>query len=237
MPTYDDVIARSAALNNDAGMGEYTASVQYPYLNLALSELQEIFEQNDIPVNQTSSPVLNVPAGVTAITFEPDVPVPGTDYLPDNLIEIQELFSSPEGQEQWTRVTKKDYLTSEILPAGTELSFINVWAWQEQEVRFLACNQDNDVKIDMIVSLFPVIDASNSGDDLTVINSMTFLSYRTGALVAEFIAENPTRAASLNGNAVLALDRTLGISTKGKQSIVYRRRPFRAAWKRRGILI
>lgn len=235
--TYDDVLIRSAALMNDESQTEYTSVRQLPYLNMALSELQEIFQQNDIPVVQTSSPVLNVPAGETAITFEPDVPVPGVDYLPDNLVEIQELYSSPEGQEQWMRVDKRDYLTGDILPAGTELSFIRVWAWQEQEVRFLACNQDNDVKLDILVSLFPVIDSDNVDDELTIINSATFLSYRTAALCAEFFAENPTRAASLNGNAVLALDRTLGISTKGKQSIVYRRRPFRASWKRRGVLI
>lgn len=235
--TYDDVLNSSAALLNDASKSEYTNIIQLPYLNIALSELQEIFELNNIPVAQKSSAVINVVAGQTAVTFEPDVPIVGVDYLPSDLIEINELFSSPEGQSSWLSVTKKEYLTSQELDGGAEISFISVWAWLDQEIRILACNQDNDIKLDYIKSLFPVIDDSNSDDTLTIINSATFLNYRTAALCAEYLAENPTRAASLNGNASLALDRSLGISTKSKQSIIYRRRPFRAAWKRRGILI
>ena len=233
--TYDDVLTISAALNNDASKSEYTNAAQFPYLNVALSELQEIFELNGIPSTQTSSPIMNVPAGTTAITFTPEPPIVGVDYLPDNLIEINELFSSPEGQNNWARITKKDYLTSDF--SSAELSFINVWAWQEQEIRFLACNQNNDIKADIIVSLFPIIDEDNVDDNLTILNSATFLNYRTGALCAEYLAENPSRAASLNSNASLAIDRTLGINTKGKQSIIYRRRPFRAAFKRKGLMI
>lgn len=235
--TYDDLLIASAALMNDSDQAQYTSARQLPYLNLALSELQEIFQQNNIPVTQKSSAVINVPAGNTEVTFAPDPPIVGVDYLPDDLVEINELFSSQEGQENWVPVTKKEYLTDQIIPAGGEISFINVWAWLDQKIQFLACNQDNDLMLDYIKTLFPVIDVSTLADTLTVINSATFLQYRTAALCAEFMAENPSRAASLNGNALLALDRTLGISTKGKQSIVYRRKPFRAAFKRRGILI
>lgn len=237
MTTYDDVLSDSAALLNDASKRKYTNSVQFPYLNIALSELQELFELNSIPVTQESSAVINVPSGTTAITFAPDPPIVGVDYLPDDLIEINELFSSPEGQNDWIHVDKKEYLTNQILPNSTQVSFINVWAWLDQEIRILSCNQNNDLRLDYIKSLFPTIDAVNVTDKLSIINSRTFLGFRTAGLSAEFIAENPTRAASLNGNAALALDRSLGISIKGKQSIVYRRRPFRAAWKRRRVVI
>jgi len=235
--TYDDVLTNSAALLNDVSKSEYTNARQFPYLNIALSELQEMFELNSIPSSQESSAVINVPSGTTAITFAPDPPIVGVDYLPDDLIEINELFSSPEGQNNWVRVDKKEYLTSQELSGSGEIAFIGVWAWLSQEIRILACSADNDIKLDYIKTLFSIIDSDNVDDNLTIINSASFLQYRTAALCAEFLGENPNRATSLNSNASLALDRSLGISIKGKQSIIYRRRPFRAAWKRRGILI
>jgi len=235
--TYDDVLVNSAALMNDASQRKYTSVIQLPYLNLALSELQEIFELNNIPVTQKSSDVINVPSGIDEVGFAPDPPILGTPYLPNDLIEINELFESPEGQNDWTRVVKREYLTRSIIPGGTETSYFGVWSWQEQEIKLLAANQNRDLRLDYIKNLFPILDVETMLDDLTVINSATFLQYRTAGLCAEYLAENPTRASSLNGNALLSLDRTLGISTKGKQSIVYRRRPFRAAFKRRGIII
>jgi len=235
--TYQDVTIRAAALLNDANQDEYTDSVQLPYLNMSLSELQEIFEQNNIPSTQTSSAVINVPAGVDEVGFAPDPPIADTPYLPDDLVEINELFESREGQNNWMRVDKREYLTKNLIPGGTETSYFGIWAWLDQKIKLIAANADNDLKLDYIKSLFVPIDIDTITDDLIILNSATFLQYRTAALCAEFVGENPSRAASLNSNASLALDRTLGISTKGKQSIVYRRRPFRAAWKRRGIII
>lgn len=235
--TYDGVIEASGALLNDPELEEYTYAVQYPYLNIALSELQEIFELNGIPVTQKSSSVINVPSGITEVTFEPDIPVPGTDYLPEDLVEINEVFESPEDQANWTHVTRKDYLTADIIAGNTETSYFRVWAWQDQAIKLLAANQDNDLMLNYIKSIFPVIDADNSFEEVTILNTTSFLIYRNAGLCAEYLAENPTRAQTLNQNASMALDRTLGISTKGKQAIIYRRRPFRAAWKRRGIVI
>jgi len=52
-------------------------------------------------------------------------------------------------------------------------------------------------------------------------------------LMASNIAENPTRAQELNGDAIRSIDRALGITIKGRQSQVTRRRPFRAGYKSR----
>jgi len=233
---YDDVLTNSAAFLNDASKSDYTNAVQLPYLNIALSELQEIFALNGIPVTQESSAVINVVSGQTAITSPPDTPVGGVDYLPSDLVEINRLYSSPEGQSNWSKVSRVEYLT-EFDVGNVSVSHIGVWAWMDNEVRVLPPNQNNDIKLDYIKTLFPLIDSSNVDDTLTLVNSATFLGYRTAGLVAEFIGENPSRAQVLNGNASLALDRSLGISIKGKQSIIFRRRPFRAAFKRRGMSI
>lgn len=91
---------------------------------------------------------------------------------------------------------------------------------------------DNDIKIDYIGTLFATLVDENSV--INVINAKTFLQYRTGGLLCEFIERNLSSANALNAYAEMALDRALGIGIKGKQSITTRRRPFRSGFRRRG---
>jgi hypothetical protein len=106
--------------------------------------------------------------------------------------------------------------------------------WESQAIKFLNCNRDNDIKIDYIKELFtPLVDETSL---INVINASTFLEYRTAALCAEFIERNQASANSLNVYAVIAMDRATGIGVKGKQTILTRRRPFRAAFKKRGFM-
>lgn len=231
--TYEDVLNNVRGLLNDQSNGTYTDAVLLVYLNMALRELQELFELNNVPVTNETSAVIDVPAGEDVIAFSATLPSPS---LPSNLIEIQKVWCSQDGQENWVPVTKKEYLTQDELSNGTELSFFDVYAWMGQEIRLLASNTDLDVKIDYIRYLFPTLTEGDLGDDLTVLNSMSFLQFRAGSLAADFIAENEERANKLNGFAVLALDRVLGISAKGKQNIQTRRRPFRFGFKRRQVI-
>ena len=48
---------------------------------------------------------------------------------------------------------------------------------------------------------------------------------------AKYIGENPARSDELNALAMVGKDRVIGISTKGRQSITTRRRPFRQGFK------
>lgn len=235
--TWAELLQLSASLMNDPAQSEYTNAKLLPFLNMARNELQEVFELNEIPVTHETSEIINVLEGETAITFAPDPPIVGVDYLPSDLVEINRLWMSQEGQNNWVPITKKEYLTQDELSNNSEVSYFLVWAWMNQEIRLLPANVDLDVKIDYIKYLFAILEEADLSDDITLINVATTLQYRVAALAAEFLAENITRANSLNANASSALDRSLGISTKGKQSIMTRRRPFRASWKRRGILV
>jgi hypothetical protein len=69
-----------------------------------------------------------------------------------------------------------------------------------------------------------------------MINSRSYLSYKTAALCAMFIGENESRAKILNDQADEAMERLEGISNKGRQQIMTRHRPFRAAYKSRGYI-
>ena len=62
----------AAARLNDVSQSIYTDAIQLPFLNIALAELQEIYEANNIPVTDQTSAVINVPldaAGVVSIGY------------------------------------------------------------------------------------------------------------------------------------------------------------------------
>ena len=227
------IMNQSAALMNDAAKSIYTFTIQIPYLNQALQELQEIFELNNVPVTDTvTSDPITVPAGDIAIGYEPAIPVPGTPYLPDDLIEPKVVWERMTGVDPYVPMTKLDFLPRYM--EGVEITQFVYFTWQSQEIRVLAVNQINQIKIDYIRSLFATFTAST--DEVAVVNCASFLEYRTAGLLAQFCAENPTRAQSLNQDAILALDRSVGIGTKGRQAINIRHRPFRSSYKRRSYM-
>lgn len=227
---WSKILERSAALLNDQVRANFTDEVLLPYLNIAKSELQEIFELNNIPVTAKTSEVINVAAGVTRIGFDTD------PHLPTDLIEIQELFNSLEDQNTWIPVDKVDYLTLSSMINNAPVAYFGVWAWKDQSCHFLESNSDLDIKLDYIKSLFVDLEEGELNNNNTIINTDTFFQYRTAAIAAEFIDENTSRSEGLNNYAGKALERSLGISVKGMQPIAFRRRPFRASYKARRII-
>ena len=232
MPTPAEIISTVASLMNDTAQTSYTDVAVLPYLNMALRNLQEEFEANNIPVTNQTSIAISVPVGVTVIRF----PVPGQEEalpeLPVDLVEIQRLWESPYGLSQWIPMTKREFI-----PHYVESEVINqflIWAWINQEIRLPLSNAINDVKIDYISSMFRTIAESQLQINFPFINIHSYLSFKTAALCSRYIGENSTRADGLDGEAIVALNRSMGISTKGRQAITTRRRPFRAGYKRTG---
>lgn len=222
--TARDVFVTTAALLNDQAQSVYTDAVQMPYLNAALQELQETFEQNNIPVTNDTSAVIQVDAGVTEIGFN-TVPA-----LPSDLIDIQFIWQRVRNTNPWLPLTPRlDFLPE--YNDDVETPYFLYWAWQNQKIKLQAASGDMDLKLDYIKSIFVTVTSSN--DILDVVNCLSYLHYRTASLCAQFIGENKTRADDLNAFAVLALDRSLGIGTKGTQAILTRRRPFRQSFKNR----
>lgn len=222
-----DVMNISAALLNDPERSVYTYAAQKPYLQLACQELEEHFQQNNIPVTNETSAVIPVDAGTTIIGFPDFTPAPN---LPDNLVELRQVWYSQRNQNLWLPMTKTDYLPHYL--EDIELNDLTYYTWNQQQIEMLAAVSDQDIKLDYIATMFPEIVDENT--QLSVINSKTFLEYRTAALCSRFVGENPTRATELDSFAVLGSDRATSIGTKGRQSIPIRRRPFRAAYRQRG---
>jgi len=217
-----------AALLNDSARQVYTYSAQVPYLNLALQELRESYELNSVPVTEDVSSVINMPVGSSKIVYN-GVGIP---TLPNDFVEPKQVWERQENIDPWVSMTRRQFLPHYL--EGILYSQFLYYVWQSQEIRVLPCNQDNDIKIDYVKQLFdPVV---NETSLINVVNAVTFLQFRTAGLCAEFIERNITSANAQNAMAQLAHDRALGISAKGKQSIVIRRRPFRASYNRGGFL-
>lgn len=229
MPTPAEIIDMAASLQNDTAQDVYTDAACLPYFNMALRELQEIFELNNVPVTNQVSAVLPVAAGVSTIKYQGTVPL-----IPSDLIEIRRLWESPTGLNQWTEVFEKEFIP-QYWENGNTISQFLIYAWIANEIKLIAANADNDLKIDYMRSLFSAVPIGAVEMELGVHfkNIFTYLGFETAALCSMFIGENETRASALEQKANASLNVSVGISTKGRQSIVTRRRPFRSSYKRR----
>lgn len=226
MATPAEIIATSAALQNDTAQDVYTNTACLPYFNLALQTLQEEFELHDVPVTEETSAIIPVDAGVGSIGFST------TPALPANLIEIKQVWESSRGLGNWIPLGRRDFLPH-YAESDARTSQILVWAWLGEHIRLIPANADNDLKLDYTKYLFTKVTAPNLNTPIPIINAQTYLEFKTAALLSQFIGENETRAIILENQATGALDRALGINIKGRQSIRNRRRPFRAAFKAR----
>lgn len=230
MPTPAYIIGTVASLQNDSKRRYYTDEAVLPYFNMAIDDLQEIYQLNDIPVTEETSGVIQIDAGITTVGFTPALPY----SLPSDLIEIKQLWESIRSLNQWTPMDKQDFLPHYM--EGTQFSQFLIWAWLNGEIKLLPANRDNDLKIDYVRKIFntPIL-INQVGDELGAkyTNVVSYLRNRTAAYCSMFIGENETRAASLSTLADEAIYRALQIPIKGKQQITTLRRPFRANYKSR----
>lgn len=229
MPKPSEIVSSVASLMNDTAQTLYTNAAVLPYLNLALDDLQEIFQHNNVPVTNEESSIITVPAGIDTIGFGT------TPALPSDLVEIQNLWERSSGVIPFIPMTRREFI-----PRSHEDQSITqfLWyAWRDQEIKVIAATAANDIKIDYIQNIFNTPIAIGDIDvNLPIVNVKQYLNYATASLCAMFIAENETRSNHLDALATRALDRELGIPTKGRQSITTRRQPFMASYRRRASL-
>jgi len=210
---------------NDTAKSIYPYTVQLPYLNMALAELQEFLELNQVPITEFQSFVILAKAGTNKLVFQnlPD------NKLPADMVEPELLWERQAGQSKgFTRMTRVKVLPIEL--EGIATNTLGVYTWQNEEVTFFPATCDIEVKIDYLRQMF--FEILSEDDEIVGANLQSFVQYRTAALCSEFIGENQSRAMSLNNYAALAMDRVIGIGTKSKQAIMTRRRPFRQGFKR-----
>lgn len=216
-----------AALMNNRAKTVYSNVVQLDYLNLAIQDLQLEFEDAEVPVTDTvTSTPIDVPAGTIEVGFDG---IAG-QVLPSDLVEPQNVWQRLEDTPPWypmTRVIQLNYSLEDNNNTTIWLDYV----WETQKIKFLAANQDNQLKIQYIRNLFsPMVDENST---IPIINAQQYLSYHTAALCALYIGEDSPRSQVLESQAQSSMNMALGIDSKSRQNIMVRRRPFRASYKRR----
>lgn len=204
-----EVMDLAAAALNDVNKTVYDYDTQLPYLKMALQELSELFELNSLPVTEQSSAPIIIPTGTTSLKFNVNGPV----RLPDNLIEIQQILARTPNSTGWFLLNR------------------GAWSWSNNILEFQPLFNYNEIKIEYIGSLFPKYIRADT--IIPVQNAQGYLSYKTAELISDMIEHNDARAQSNGARAEMSLDRIQGITIKSKQSIMARRRPFRAGYKSR----
>lgn len=231
-----DVLDLVASLMNDTAKQQFTYTAMLPYFNIALQDLQLALELNEIGVTELTAAATTVTTGVTKIVASSTT----SPTYPADLVEIQQLWERLAGSsDPYVPMFKRDYLPHYLdnIPT-TDLVY---WAWLNQEIQFIGATTPRDVKIDYIKQYFANTVSSTTAA-VDVINSRTFLMYRTAALCAQYIGENPSRAEQLNNDAwgqdhtSGALGQLLSLSIKGKQDVQTRRKPFLGGYKMRSTM-
>lgn len=217
-----DIYNQSRGLLNDTNAQIFTDAVLLTYAQVALNELAEIYEDNGLPLTDKLSSILTI----TTVMF--DIGGPSGPSLPVDLVEVESIYERTAGTVSDFQEMQKRY----FLPETTTLtSYLMYWVWQGQIIKFLGATNNIEVRLEYVANIFPKIIDGNTV--INVINCLNALAFRTAALAAEFVGENPDRALSLNNQGSAAVDRLVNLSIRSEQGITTRKRPFRANYKMR----
>lgn len=228
MPTVTPVTAGSVFNNarfflNDTGASIYTDTALREPLNVAINDLRTELQDNDISVTSDTSAAIEILSGVTDIGGDTGPALPNDFLVP---IQLWEKIANVD--MDYLMMDKRDFLPK----TWALTSFLQVWTYQNQIIKFLGANGNVDVKIDYRANR--IFDVLNSNTQINVINAGSFLGFQTAGYAAEFIGENVGRAQSLYAKAADNLEKLMNLDIKNKQNQITRKRPFMAAYKSRG---
>lgn len=226
--TAGEIMDRAAILLNDPAKTDYNYAVLMPFLKMALDELAENnIESQSSPLVETSVPI-DIPAGTNGLY--PQEAEFGQFY-PSDLVEIQGIYQRAQGSEDaWMEIPRREH----TLLDDKKYDRLQGYSWESLIIKFN--HGGATVPLTLQLKYLRTIPMRVLTPDYFVggMNSRSFLSYKTAAYAAQFIGENAERASILDGKAEQALDRIDNINNKGRQQIMTRHRPFRAAYKMRG---
>ena len=218
-----EIFNRARFCLNDVNATSFTDSVLLPALKFAYEDLKLECEDNNIPFTNITSSAITVSAGVLNIGGN-DGPA-----LPLDLVEVVELYERIAGTtNDFMRMRRRNFLPK----TEFQTTYLQIYTWQEQEIKFIGSTSDIEVKIDYVSSnLGDIVDKNT---EIRLYNCISFLSFRTAALAANYIGENKTRSDELNSEAVRCIETMENIGIKNQQSEPVRRRPFMSGYKNRG---
>lgn len=202
-------IEEAKGLLNDVSGHIYTDTRLIPLLQKAYRELQTKMMLNGLPVLKEVSTSVNVLTGTVSLGDGTGLP---TDFVYP--IELEERaqgsaeFFQPMSETEWE-------------PSQQQTSYLRVWNWREEEIKFLGATTDREVKIKYMKGLTRITATTTP---ISINNAVTYLAARCAGIAAFVIGENPSRATELNADAGIALQELLTILVKRQQGLPVRRR-------------
>lgn len=210
------VLDRAAFFLNDVNRAYFTNSVLIDPFVAAYDDLREALMDNNVALLDSTSEEYTIALGVTNIGG------PGGPPLPTDFIAPYAVWERLAGSTNDYDILEK----RQFLPKTSVLTnALTYWAYSKQIIKFIGANTPRNVKIDYIANNLSI--AEDPEEMINVFIAKSFLSYRTAALAAEYLGENPDRATTLNGNASRSIETIINTDVKNRQNIQTIRRPFR----------
>jgi len=212
MPAISDVFDKARAVLNDTlvvGGTIYNDGALLPLVKIANDELGDYLITNGVTVQKQVVKDILVPAGVTELD------------IPDNIVNPITLYEKAQGAPNSDYDKMNEKVWDSNAPQSTAL---HVWVWRDQKVLFIGATTPRMVRLDYNRLLADIVDENSQ---VEVIGSTNFLGFRTGALGARHIGENPVKANELDLEAIRFRDNLLQIGVRKNQAHRGRRRPFR----------
>lgn len=237
--TAGEVMDRAAVLMNDPAKTDYNYTTLVPMVNMALDDLKLHLVDNQSGVVMHNIVPMLIPAYTIVLwppNYEPGGPgvplPPGQLRYPSTIVEVQEIVERRVGGSDDEFVLMK---RCEYHPLHEPRPTLGSWAWEDRAIKFghKGASADREIRIKSLY-FAEFINAVDKDSVIGMVDHRPYLSFKTAAYAAMFIGENPERAGILNAQAEDAIDKMLSIQNKGRQNIMTRHRPFRAAWKARG---
>lgn len=201
-------LATAQSLLNDPSGLSYTNAKLIPLMQKAYRELQMKMRKSNLSPAKEVSASITVSAGTVRLADGAGLPL-------DFLLPVT-LYERGSTSEHWAEMTKADWEENR-----DQTNVLSVWAWREEEIKFVGATDDRLVLLRYIKGLTAITGTSTA---LQVNGCEDWLASRCAAIAALVIGENPTRATSLNEDAGMQWDDLKGVLVKDKQAIPVRRR-------------
>jgi hypothetical protein len=225
--TIASILPRVAARLNDPNQDIFTNAALIPFAQDAGDELQGQLELNGILVLEAISTIIVFPVNLNP-TQGNLVSLGGLGLLPTDMYEPQRLEERLSGTTDMFMPMIRRQWEPNIQPTD-ELRY---WVYRAEDIYFVGCTTQRDIKIYYLRHLVNVIDATST---IGVNNAQQFMITRIAALAARNIGENPTRADELDKEAEANMNWLIRIGVKSKQGTRTRRRPYVIVGRRRWI--
>lgn len=217
-PTVQNVMDDARVLLNDTASVIFTNTALIPIVKKVYQELQDEFLLNGAPAQKSVYQAPVISAGST--TYDPIFTLSAQGFLWPITVEEK---GPTEANDFYREIIEEDWdVNVEFFLAQPTLTR---WCWRNNTIYFTPAQVDRVIRIEF-ASLYTQI--SVAGDSIKAANAQVFLASRTAAVAAFVIGGNEERASSLQGDAEVALDRTLGQVIKSFQGRPTRRQPFKA---------